>query len=176
MANSNVSMDDDFPEEYKKQIGFFYRFINFLAYYVPGGFTWRPRLHRLRGVNIGKGVWIGQFVYIDSVAPRAVTIMDNCIIGLRSSILTHIFGEYSGKVIIEKNVFIGPHCVILPNVRIGEGSVIRAGTVVSKNVPPHVLWGAPSAGPIAEVTKPLVRDEVTYQEFIQGIRPLKNKR
>jgi acetyltransferase-like isoleucine patch superfamily enzyme len=38
-------------------------------------------------------------------------------------------------MIVESDGFIGPHCVILPNVRIGEGAVIRAGTVASRNVP-----------------------------------------
>lgn len=41
----------------------------------------------------------------------------------------------SGKVVIEDNVHIGSNAVILPNVRIGEGSVIGAGAVVTKNIP-----------------------------------------
>ena len=124
MTLTEMDPNGAFPDRYRKEIGLGQRLINFLAYHAPGGFSWRPRLHRLRGVHIGKNVWISKHVYIDSVSPRAVTIMDNCIIGLNSSILTHIFGEFAGPVIIESNVFIGPHCVILPNVRIGEGAEI----------------------------------------------------
>jgi len=120
----------------------------------------RPWLHRLRGVAIGKNVWISQFVYIDEIHPADVTIGDNCTIGLRTSIISHFYWgprrpKSNGKVVIENDVFIGPHCVILPNVRIGEGAVIKAGTVVSRNVPPHVLWGAPSAEVLGEVVVPL---------------------
>jgi asparagine synthase (glutamine-hydrolysing) len=48
-----------------------------------------------------------------------------------------------------KDVFIGPHCVILPNVHVGDGAVIKAGTVLTTNVPEHVFWGANSTGPLA---------------------------
>lgn len=38
-------------------------------------------------------------------------------------------------IIIEDNVWIGEGCVILPNVKIGQNSVIGANTVVTKDVP-----------------------------------------
>ncbi len=72
-------------------------------------------------------------------------------------------------MIIENDVFIGPHCVILPNVRIGEGAVIKAGTVVSRNVPPHTFWGSPAAEALGVVTVPLT-SEHSYEEFAHGIR------
>jgi hypothetical protein len=61
--------------------------------------------------------------------------------------------------------------VILPNVRIGEGSVIKAGTIVSKNVPPRTFLGAPAAEPLGTVTVPLT-NEHAYEEFLRGLRPL----
>ncbi len=42
-------------------------------------------------------------------------------------------------VIIEDNVWIGANCIVLPGVRIGHGSVIGAGSVVTKDVPPMVV-------------------------------------
>ena len=154
--------------------GLFGRLVHKIAFIAPGGGSLRPWLHRLRGATIGKNVWLGLLVYIDEIHPEAVTIGDNCTIGVRTSIITHFYWgsrrpTSNGKVTIEKDVFIGPHCVILPNVRIGEGAVIRAGTVVSRNVAPHALWGLPSADALGVVTVPLT-SEHTNEEFIQGLR------
>jgi acetyltransferase-like isoleucine patch superfamily enzyme len=150
-------------------------FINRLALISPGGATVRPALQRWRGVSIGKGVWLGLYVYIDDLHPAALSIGDNCSIGLRTSILTHFYwgprrATSNGKVVIENDVFVGPHCVILPNVRIGEGSVITAGTVVSRNVPPHTYWGTPPAEGLAEVSVPLTAEH-TFPEFLRGLKP-----
>ena len=95
-------------------------------------------------MKIGKNVWIAQLVYLDELHPADITIGDNCTIGLRTSIFTHFYWgprrpESNGRVVIEQDVRIGPHCVILPNVKIGEGAVIRAGSVASRNIPPRLL-------------------------------------
>jgi Acetyltransferase (isoleucine patch superfamily) len=48
-------------------------------------------------------------------------------------------------VVIEDNVWIGSGAIILPGVHIGTGSVIGAGSVVTKDVPPgSVVVGGPS--------------------------------
>jgi serine acetyltransferase len=115
-------------------------------------------------------------VYIDELHPERLSIGSNCTIGIRTSIITHqYFGPRrpagSGHVVIEDNVYIGPHCVILPNVRIGEGAVVQAGTVVSRSVPARTLWCAAAAGPMASVTVPLTT-EYEYAAFLGGLRPL----
>jgi len=129
---------------------------------------------------MGKNVWISRWVYIDELHPEAVTIGDNSSIGLRTSIFTHFYWgsqrsrEFAGPVSIEENVFIGPHCVILPKVRIGRGAVIKAGTVVTRDVPPETFWGPPQAGPLARITVPLTAEH-SYEEFVSGLRPLRKK-
>lgn len=147
-----------------------------IAEWAPGGSSVRPRLQRWRGVRIGTNVWIGLFVHIDELHPDSLSIGNNCTIGIRTSILTHFYAGprravNSGKVVIENDVFIGPHCVILPNVRIGQGAVVQAGTVVSRNVPPRTLWGPPTAGPLATVTTSLTTDR-EYAEFLRGLKPV----
>jgi len=48
-------------------------------------------------------------------------------------------------VIIEDNVSIGANCTILPGVKIGEGSIIGAGSVVTKDIPSNVIaFGNPT--------------------------------
>jgi acetyltransferase-like isoleucine patch superfamily enzyme len=158
---------------------FLKRFLHKIALISPGGMSLRPWLHRRRGAHIGRNVWIAQFVYIDELHPENLTIGENSTIGLRTSIFTHFYwgpkkGNNHGKVVIERNVFIGPHCVILPNVRIGEGSVIKAGTVVTRDVPPHTFWGVPQAEALARVTVPLTQ-EYSYEEFVKGLKPIREK-
>ena len=152
------------------------RVLHKLAFISPGGYTVRPLLHKIRGAKIGKKVWISQYVYIDELHPEVVTISDNASIGIRSSIITHFYWgarksvDSAGPVHIGRDVFIGPHCVILPNVKIGDGAVIPAGTVVSQNVPENTVWGYAKAGPLAAATVPLTHN-TSYKEFMKGLRP-----
>ncbi len=150
--------------------------LNRIAFIAPGGYAVRPALQRWRGVSMGKRVWLGLYVYLDDLHPMAVSIGDNCSIGMRTSILAHFYwgprrASSNGKVVIENNVFVGPHCVILPNVTIGEGAVITAGTVVSRNVPPHTYWGVPPAEALAEVSVPLTAEH-SYAQFLLGMKPV----
>jgi carbonic anhydrase/acetyltransferase-like protein (isoleucine patch superfamily) len=129
-------------------------------------------------MKIGRRVWLGQLVYLDVLYPKAITIGNNVTINLRTTVYTHFHrgpyrAEGGGKpVIIEDDVFIGPHCVILPGVQIGKGAVVKAGSVLTRNVPPYTFWGEHSGGPLAQVTVPLTPDH-EYEEFLKGLRPIK---
>lgn len=151
------------------------RMSNRLCYIAPGGYSFRPWLHRQRGVHIGREVWISQLVYIDEIHPSAVSIGDRCTIGLRTSIVAHLYWgpRQEGncrEVVLEDDVYVGPHCVILPGVRIGCGSVIKAGAVVDRRVPPHAFWDGARSCPVGRVTVPLSPGH-TYKEFTMGLRP-----
>jgi len=154
------------------------RLFCWLAFLAPGGDSLRPALHRWRGMKIGRRVWISQLVYLDVLYPRGITIGDDVTLAFRTTIFTHFHrGAQRGKVgckevILEDGVFVGPHSIILPGVRIGQGSVIKAGSVVTRNVPPHTFWGDRGGGPLAEVTVPLT-PEHEFEEFIRGLRPFR---
>jgi len=156
------------------------RLINKIAFFSPGGGSLRVRLQRMRGVKLGRGVFIGQYVYIDELHPEGIYIGDNCTIGLRTTIFSHFYwgprrkGQYA-RVVLEKNVYVGPHCLILPGVTIGEGSVIKGETVISHNVPPHVFYGLPNPQILGKVTTPLT-PESNYEEFVRGLKPLRQKK
>lgn len=47
--------------------------------------------------------------------------------------------EYARPITVGSNVWIGAHVCVLPGVTIGENTVIGAGSVVTKDIPPHVL-------------------------------------
>jgi len=156
------------------------RLLCFIAFLAPGGYSLRPTLHRWRGMKIGNRVWLGQLVYLDVLYPKGIVIGNNVTINLRTTIYSHFHSgprRISGgwkKVEIEDDVFIGPHCVILPGIRIGKGAVIKAGSVLTRNVPPHTFWGQSEGRPLAEVTVPLTPDN-EYEEFVKGLRPFEKR-
>ena len=58
-----------------------------------------------------------------------------------------------GKVIIHSNVWIGANATILPDVKIYTGSIVAAGAVVNKEVPPYTMVGGIPAKKIKDVKK-----------------------
>ena len=69
--------------------------------------------------------------------------------GITVTALNHIFensekrideqGVSTSAVVIEDDIWIGANAVVLPGVTIGHHSVVAAGAVVTKDVPPHSL-------------------------------------
>ena len=54
-------------------------------------------------------------------------------------------GVSTTPVVIEDDVWIGANAVVLPGVKIGNHSVVAAGAVVTKDVPPHsIVAGVPA--------------------------------
>ncbi|MBZ4191515.1 hypothetical protein K7B07_21555 [Niabella sp. 3A5MI-3] len=54
-------------------------------------------------------------------------------------------GHDNKKVTIGKDVWIGASCIILPGVTIGDGAIVAAGSVVTKDVAPFtIVAGVPS--------------------------------
>ena len=80
------------------------------ARYTPGATTVRPWLHRMRGVKIGRDAFIGDDVYFDAEYPESIEIQDGVQISIRALIVAHTRGP--GRVVIEKNAFIGPHAIV----------------------------------------------------------------
>ena len=71
-----------------------------VARFAPGSTTLRPMLHRLRGVKIGRRVFIGDDVYLDNEYPEAIEIGDDVQISIRAVVIAHTRG--AGRVIIAR--------------------------------------------------------------------------
>ena len=135
----------------------------------PGARTLRIKLHRARGVHIGKDVWIGYDVILDTSCPYLITIEDRVSLSIRVTVIAH-FRESKG-VKIEEDAFIGPGAIILPNVVIGRGAVVTAGSVVTRSVPPMTVVQGNPAVPIAKCGVPLTFD-ITLKAFSQRLTSL----
>jgi acetyltransferase-like isoleucine patch superfamily enzyme len=149
------------------------RALQLLARISPGAGTLRVWLHRARGVKIGKGVWIGYDVILDSSGPGLIVIEDGVSISMRAMIIAH-FKEFHG-VKIERDAFVGPGAIILPNVRVGEGAVIKAGSVVSQSIPPRTIVEGNPAVPVARCEIPLLPD-ISMREFVKGLKPIGSRK
>jgi serine acetyltransferase len=149
--------------------GFVNRVLQHLARILPGAQTIRVALHRARGVQIGKNVWIGYDVVLDTSRPFLIKLEDDCVLSMRVTIVAH-FRESTG-VTIERDAFIGPGAIILPNVVVGSGAVVAAGSVVTRSVPPMTVVQGNPAVPVANCGIPLGL-QVTLKEFSRSLRPL----
>ena len=107
--------------------------------------------------DCGKNIKIGKNVFINACCrfqdQGGIEIGDGSLIGHNTTIATlnHDFNPdkranlHPSPVKIGKNVWIGSDCTILPGVEIGDGAVIGAGSVVTKNVPANsIAVGSPA--------------------------------
>ena len=102
-------------------------------------------------LKLGKNFDIGEFVYVN--ARYSIVIKDYVQIGSHCSVYSHsTIDNKQGPVILEKNCKIGTHSTIMPNVTIGENSVIAAYSFVTKNIPKNQIWGGIPAKKLKNLT------------------------
>ena len=90
-------------------------------------------------LKLGNNFDIGTFTYINS--KFQVQIEDYVQIGSHCSIYSNsTIDEKSGPVILKQNCRIGTHSTIMPNVTIGENSIVGAHSFVNTDIPPNELW------------------------------------
>ena len=111
------------------------------------------------GVKIGDNCLIATRHW--SSEPYLISIGSNCQITAGVRFHTHgggntirrMYPDYDsfGKIIVEDWVYIGAGSQIMPGVTIGEGSLIAAGSIVTKSVPPGMVVGGNPAKVICSV-------------------------
>ena len=92
---------------------------------------------------------------------------------MRATIIAH-FKEFRG-VRIEQDAFIGPGAIILPNVVIGRGAVVTAGSVVSQSVPPMTVVQGNPAVAVAKCGIPF-RFDISMKTFSRNLKGLKSSK
>ena len=101
---------------------------------------------KLNGVEIGNNSFISLGAKIDTqfgkiIIGDNVHITSGCVLLAHDGAIKQMKPELNprGKIVIGNNVFIGVNTVVLMNVTIGDNSVIGAGSIVNKDIPPNVL-------------------------------------
>ena len=107
--------------------------------------------------DFGKNISVGKNVFINSGCcfqdQGGVVIGDGCLIDHQVVFATLNHSLNPGKradlsaapIVLGKNVWVGAHATLLPGIKIGDGAVIAAGAVVTKDVPPlTVVGGVPA--------------------------------
>ena len=109
---------------------------------VPNKYNWI--VQNIEGLKLSHQTDVGAYTYIN--AKNGVTIEEAVQIGSHCSIYSvSTIDNKEGPVLLKKNCKIGSHSVIMPEVTIGENTVIGAMSFVNKDIPPDsIAFGIPA--------------------------------
>lgn len=126
------------------------------------------------GLKVGSNCQIQPGLVIDHSNCWLITIGNNVTIAPEVYLLAHdastrrVLGcTKVGKIVIEDNCFIGARALIMPNVTIGENSIVAAGSIVTKNVEKNTIVGGNPAKFIC-----LTKDYYSKQKDLIEISPI----
>ena len=119
----------------------------------------QPQLTAEEGAELKMGAGVGINHGVDIYATRSIEIGDAAMISPLVSIYDSNFhpideGSATKKapVKIGRNVWLGHGAMVLAGVEIGDHSVVAAGSIVSRDVPPRTLAAGSPAAPVRELT------------------------
>lgn len=106
-------------------------------------------------VSIGNNCVINREVYLDGrtgvvIGNNVNVSFQTCILSLHHDHNAPTFPAIGGVVTIKDHAWIGARAMILPGVTVGEGAVVAAGAVVTRDVAPYDVVGGVPAKKIGE--------------------------
>jgi maltose O-acetyltransferase len=133
----------------------------------------RHRWARLRamGMRIGDDVFLPDSTWIDVSHCFLISIGDRCGFGDGCLLLAHDaqMDEYLdaariGRIVIHESSHIGARSIILPGVEIGPRTVVGAGSVVTKPLPPNTVCAGNPARVICSLDEYLVKQRARLSQ------------
>ncbi|MCP3031388.1 acyltransferase [Halobacillus sp. A1] len=115
-----------------------------IARYTPSLSFKNGLYRRFLKMEVGEKTAFALMVMPDIMFPERIKVGRNTIIGYNTTILAHeyLIQEYRlGDVEIGDAVMIGANTTILPGIKIGDGAIVSAGTLVHKDVPEGTFVG-----------------------------------
>lgn len=103
-------------------------------------------LNRVWGMHIGEGSRVSRKAFLDKANPAGVHIGTFTIITPGVRVFTHDFVKgRNSDTRIGSNCFIGASSIIMSGVTVGDHCIVAAGSVVTRDVPPHsIVAGNPA--------------------------------
>ena len=104
-------------------------------------------------VRIGRNCQINEHAFLQGaiigdnvmIAPYVAIIANKKDVNSAHQLMNTVDKEKGLKVIVEDNVWLGRNVIVMPGIKIGKGSIIGAGSVVTKDVDPmSVMGGVPA--------------------------------
>ena len=143
----------------------------------------RKWLQRKRGVKIGKNVHWGTNIVVDNPFPNFIVVEDGASISGNDYLLAHCkplayhqncSESYVAPIVIHKHVWLAINVTVLPGVEIGEGAIVSAGSVVSKDIPPFTVASGNPAKVVADLAE-VLRSNYQPEEFEKMLIERKKK-
>lgn len=126
---------------------------------------------RARGMKIGKGVLLPASTTIDTSHCFLISIGDHCGFGPDCLILAHdaqmdefLDAARIGRVLIHESCHIGARSIILAGVEIGPRTIVGAGSVVSRSLPPDTVCAGSPAKVICSLEEYLEKHRARMKE------------
>ncbi len=133
----------------------------------------RPWVWKKVGCHVGKGCFIGDSVKVDSGHADMITLEDGVSVAGGTRLLCHqrdftdyfVGSDYMKlgytvkPIVLKKGCLVGMESFVMPGVTIGEGAIIGAGSLVTKDIP---AWTIATGRP-AKVVKQIPEREIRIE-------------